>query len=297
MCVESGLSFPRRDWDSWTLSAAYYLRRARRGENPRRLAAEFADFHAAWEIYRARDALRWSLEARLMTGIDAAGVAASLGTPAAVVEWYEAVFFDIRDRLHYVDLVCRRLINRPTDEPFDVRDAGWKRIAFHGGPEALSRLRGAEQDPGSQGFVHAEGLATRLAACFRIRRRIETTADLDANLLRDFIKIVSDLDNHATDETDDFAKTVDEMLTEMEMRFIDLVDIKNNPDEFRGMEMRASEEFLASLGLPTPYDEIKDLTWDQIIASRRPLSATQHLSDRDAPIEPAPIDDNSNSNE
>ena len=84
--VASGLAFPRRTWDAATLEIASYLRRAEGDAHSRRLAAEFPSFHLAYGIYRDADpGLRFALEARLLTRGEAADIADSLGTDAAVM--------------------------------------------------------------------------------------------------------------------------------------------------------------------------------------------------------------------
>jgi hypothetical protein len=283
--VKRGLALPRRDWDSLTLSTALYLSRVLRGEDPRRLAAEFPDLHAALEIYRdVERGPRWGVEAWLMTGIPAADVAAKFGIAPAAIECFEVVCFDFRDRLECIDLVVRRLINRPVAELHDYRDLGWKRVAYYGGAKALSQLFGVEQENGFREIVRSNCSATKLAAALRLRRLVETIC-LEPSGLRDVSKVVGYLGDATEDKGDEYCDQVEQLVFGIESGVLSRRDIESNPDLQRGIEPRAHEVLLAALGLPTPYDEIKGLTFDEIVAGRESELANRSGYDQDAVAE------------
>jgi hypothetical protein len=268
--VERGLSFPNLDWDELTSATASYLRRARRGEDFRRLAADFPHLHAALQVYRdTQCSPRWALEAWLMTGSPAAEIAATFGLDPAVIECYEAVCFDIRDRLECVDLVFRRLLNRPVTEVYDFRDLGWKRVAYYGGVGALSELFGFEREAGFHEVVRSNSSATKLAAVLRLRRLVETV-HLEPRELREVAKAVDDLGDVRDDKGDEYCQQVMQLLGGIELKVLSQKKIQDNPEFQCSVEMRADEQMLAAWGLPTPFDEIKGLTWDDVTAGRQP---------------------------
>ena len=118
------------------------------------MAAEFPSLHLAYAIYRDADpGLRYALEARLLTGSEAADIAAALGSDAAVVSSYQAAFFDVGDRLGKVDFIMRRVIDPPAHEAYEFRNNGTKLLAYLGGVEALERLFRPDCQNGFDGVI------------------------------------------------------------------------------------------------------------------------------------------------
>ncbi len=172
--VATGNAFPRQRWDNETYAVGTYLRRAGREADPRRLAAEFPALHSAFGIYQHADpGLRYALEARLLTGTEASIVATSLGTDAAVVESYQAVFFDVGDRLDSVGYIMHRLVNPKANEPYEFRNHGWKLLGYVGGAGALSRLLNPDRVNGFEGAMQTHRTATKFALANRMRWLVE----------------------------------------------------------------------------------------------------------------------------
>jgi hypothetical protein len=265
--VASGLAFPRRDWDRETLETAYYLAGLRRGEAPRRLAADFPELHIALAIYQDRQrGHRWALEARLIAGIETASVATSLGVAPAVITTYQSVCFDVDDRLANTDFVIRRILSRPSRESYDYRDSGWKLLGYLGGPEALSQLLGRNSKCELPGIIRGQCSATKLAIADHIRRMVKSL-DWDRRLVQDLPQILGCLPE--AEAIDEYIKTIQQLLFGIKWSVISEADLKKDPELVRPVEMRADEQWLAALGLPNPtWDEVKDLDFDKILAER-----------------------------
>jgi hypothetical protein len=234
------------------------LRRARRGEVHHCLAADFPVLHTALQIYRETErGPRWALEACVMTGTPAAEIAATFGLGSAVMKSYEALCFDIRDRLECGDLLFRRLLNRPVSGSDGFRHLGWKRIAYFGGAAALSDLFSLERETGFQDVVRSNSRATRLATVFQLRRLVESVY-LPPRVLREVSKVVDYLGDGSDDKGDEYCKQVWKLLQGIEVSVLSKKEVEENPEFHCQIEMRAAETFLAALGLPPPHDELKD---------------------------------------
>jgi hypothetical protein len=131
----------------------------------------------AFEIHSAASrAYRSVLEARLLTGATQKHVARDAGVKESVVAFYEAAFFDVRDRWAAQDFVVHHVLlgNCPRNDPDALRDAVWKIIAYVGGVTALEAvIRGPEftGPPVSRekilgGLAHGVELAAQQAAAF-----------------------------------------------------------------------------------------------------------------------------------
>ena len=260
--VASGRVFPRV-WDPATLEIASYLRRAEGAAQSCRLAAEFPSFHLAYAIYRDADpgpGLRYALEARLLTGSEAADIAAALGTDAAVVSSYQAAFFDVGDRLGKVDFIMRRVIDPPAHEEYQFRNSGWKLLGYLGGNEALERLFPPDRQNGFDGVMSAELDATRLALTGRMRWLLEHKSDLDPRLVKQWPEIVGLIRKESDPVKTDYERNVEQFLMGMPLQILEKSDVLNNPEYQKAYELRANEQMLQAAGLPVPgLEELDEL--------------------------------------
>ena len=83
-----------------------------------KLAAENPGLYFAWQIYENRNepdgfCMPILLEARLLADMEDEAIAAELETLPEVVEWYEAIFFHVRDRLKAHDWIVDHVL-RPS---------------------------------------------------------------------------------------------------------------------------------------------------------------------------------------
>ena len=111
--VEAGRRIPRSCTDAVVRRAHSFLRRwkaARTEPDDKALRREFPDIHAAHAIYAAADRVRWIVEAGILADQSPETLGAYLDVPAAVVESYEGLFFDIRRKLKARGYILGRII-------------------------------------------------------------------------------------------------------------------------------------------------------------------------------------------
>jgi hypothetical protein len=252
--VASGCPFPQ-DWDGSTRAAASYLRRERRGDGSRHLAADFPDLYLALEIFRDADQeLRWAIEARLLAGATATDIAGTTGLSLAGIDVFASVCFDVSDRLENREFIVGTIIGPDPSVPYDFRDRGWKVLAYSGGQEALAVALGPDAHCGIGEIIRADRRATALAAAVHIRQRAECGEESHLNLLRHLPKLVAGLEQTA--EADGRLKSIEANVDQfyggmsVEPRLQEYVE--NHPDYQRSPEMQAKVQELRELGLWGP---------------------------------------------
>ena len=116
------------------------------------LAYSNAPLFFAWQNHVQRDGLSENdvitVEARLLTGLSDEAIAREYGTSPEVIEYYEALFFNVRDRLKQHDWILTRVLlpaldhslglpaaRRTLSDPFG--DVMLKFFAYYGGPFLL----------------------------------------------------------------------------------------------------------------------------------------------------------------
>jgi hypothetical protein len=108
-----------------------------------RAAKRDPDLAAAHQLYERSGPTGLLVEARLLMGQDSAEIELQTRVPTSVVDLYEAVFFNCRDRLHARDwIVCNALGTPPSGASIDPdKGAVLKRFAFFGGPHIFDAVR------------------------------------------------------------------------------------------------------------------------------------------------------------
>lgn len=96
--------------------------------------------HAIWSD--ERKPTRWAIEALILAGASDEFIAQRLGSDPGVIEAYEAVFFNVRERLdqplYVVNVVLGEAVARGVQER--QYDLLWKLFAYHGGIHALDAI-------------------------------------------------------------------------------------------------------------------------------------------------------------
>lgn len=130
----------RRD-DKWTHLAMAYLRAAQRCA-PRRavgwLAREFPDVHAAHQLHDQGGRRRLEIEARLLAGQPFDDVAERSAVPTAIVQTYEALFFQVLDRLGARDWILLHAIGQGRAD--EMNASLLRKFAYFGGPLLLGAV-------------------------------------------------------------------------------------------------------------------------------------------------------------
>jgi hypothetical protein len=132
----------KRD-DDVTGRAVDYLRAVRdRSSHRRRNALEEAtDIRAARRLYKSGGELKSLVEARLLTGQSPTDIARCSMLTRLVIETYEALFFQVADRLEAPDWIHTYAISRWTDGLWRPSPATLlKRFAYGGGVPVLEAV-------------------------------------------------------------------------------------------------------------------------------------------------------------
>lgn len=103
------------------------------------IAEDFPVLCMAQEIYTRCDFLRWALEALVVSKMPPEEIAARIpGGTKELVQEYEAMFFDVRDRLSYRLWVMSTLLGAILQGGLNTTpDSYWKAIAYFFGSAAL----------------------------------------------------------------------------------------------------------------------------------------------------------------
>jgi hypothetical protein len=246
-------AFPRARWDFvTTLTALSLQRRAAAAPSDRRhRLGKPRDLDVALEIHLDRDrSLRFALEARIMADERPTRIAERLGVSALAVKLYEAVAFDVRERLDRGDFVTTRVVGTGSERPYNWRDSGWKFLGFFGGAAALDSVIGQERGAGIEQVEFAERQSARIALLHRLRRLIEGGADLNPRLLRDLIQFVGE---RTAEELPAYAEMMDALIQSIPPEILLRGDNTQLPGGHpSAAELRADELLFLSLGREVP---------------------------------------------
>jgi hypothetical protein len=126
---------PKRQDDAWIKTAYRYLGH----QHDHVLPADLQPLDAAWKIRQINGPIRWRLEAYLLTAESIEENAKACSLDFAVVEAYEAVFFDVKKHLHVSDYVPLRCLPRHGILGVDPDNIPGllNLVAYHGGADAL----------------------------------------------------------------------------------------------------------------------------------------------------------------
>ena len=109
-----------------------------------RLEADMPGLFHAHEVFENPDnrAIRWGLEARLLSRQPFADVAARAGLSTDVVRWYECAFFNVIDKLDASDYIASVVIGEAIHRGVNPRDYNllWKLYGYAGGPVVLDAV-------------------------------------------------------------------------------------------------------------------------------------------------------------
>lgn len=92
---------------------------------------------------------KWAVEAHILAGETDEEIAARLGTQPAVIAAYEAVFFNVRDRLRHREYVLNVVIKDSVTRGLNERqyDLLWKLFGYQAGPLVLDAVIGRFTNP------------------------------------------------------------------------------------------------------------------------------------------------------
>ena len=130
----------------------HYMAAGDDGEERQRISLQMPHVEQAHRLYVAADVERRQiLEARLLTGESSAEIAERFATDAKTVNYYEQLFFNVRDRMDCRDWIVKTILGSPQDRSpsrdgvltVAQRGLAYKLFAYFGGPLVLDSLIGS----------------------------------------------------------------------------------------------------------------------------------------------------------
>lgn len=111
---------PRRSDDQYVRAYYWYMQNSLAGGDDaaerRRLSPSMLRVVQAHRLYYSADVERRQiLEARLLTSEPFAEIAKQFDTDAGTIDYYEQLFFNVRDRLKNTDWIAKTILGSPQD--------------------------------------------------------------------------------------------------------------------------------------------------------------------------------------
>lgn len=122
---------------------SYKTRVAKKGESEESLAKKYTGIHYAYKLFRQDNCdLKWIIEARILADEAPEIISKKCKTHVQIIEWYEKLFFDVRDKLDSKDYILSRVIQLPLNMTVSFRrpDILWKLVGYTGGASLLDQL-------------------------------------------------------------------------------------------------------------------------------------------------------------
>jgi hypothetical protein len=157
--------------DKGTLRAARFLvARQSCGNDKERdqVAQAHRDVYAAWKFAENSEWKRLETQARLLAKEPSAAIAGRIGLEVEVIERFEELFFNIKDRLRAKDWIVERVIGKSLLTGFTPHDIGeiWMTFGYFGGPLALDMIIAACRHYGLAPAVEANAIVVpKLTDC------------------------------------------------------------------------------------------------------------------------------------
>lgn len=107
------------------------------------VAMEYQDIFWAHTAFQdENNPIRWEIEARILARCNNWEIAFHCGVAEEIVEAYEALFFDVREKLHHTGYIVHRVMGEAVQRGVTERayDLIWKMYAFAYGPHMLNAL-------------------------------------------------------------------------------------------------------------------------------------------------------------
>ena len=132
-----------RNDDAWVQAAVRFKRRLERSNGAAalgRLKSSEPGLFAAYELFDSGGFPRWRVEAWLLTGLSMLELANRSGLPVAAVEAFEALFFNVSDRLDAAGYITTIAIGGLAAGEQPSKESVVKAFAYYSGPLILEVL-------------------------------------------------------------------------------------------------------------------------------------------------------------
>jgi hypothetical protein len=147
--VDNSLPMSRKLDDKHVQRAIRFLRRrnsTRSDFDMDSLFSAYSDIFVADDIFSQDDdryqMFKWEIEARLLAGADNRSIAATLGVHEEVIETYELLYFNVRDKLKHRSYILHTVIGPSVALGIRNREPNvlWKLFGYMGGPSILNEV-------------------------------------------------------------------------------------------------------------------------------------------------------------
>lgn len=232
--------------------------------------------HSIWADDRA--ATRWSIEARILAGETDEEIADKLGTVPGVIEAFEGLFFDVRDKMAHTDYVSAVVLTAAVMRGLQERqhDLLWKLLGYHGGPHVLNaviskftktpRPEGAEN---VSGFFQDFAVNTMKYKAAVAALTVQTNSHTQMAIIEAFVKYVEieRTTENAAKAQSSIMENIGAMLSSIPFKVgttIDSETVKVLPFDKNATELRNDELMIINTGGTLPnHQEIQDLRFPE----------------------------------
>ena len=288
-CLAGGLPpTERRDGREgciWIRRSMKFLDAYRRCKHDERLLTELAwrDPLMFWphEFYHDESSrrFRFAIEARFLARQTNREIAFHAGCAEELIEVYEAVFFNIRDKLKYKDYIVNSVFREAASRGIKGRDCDllWKLAGYFHGPRVLDALISGFASPTWVTRAEDVGACFQDIAVKTIKRKaaiaalaVPVDSTTHMNLINAFVKF-TDIERNsdsAGQASDQILQNIDAMLKSLPFGVGTRSEdhLQQNPAvaqfDHCAAELRSDELVNVAVGRAMPHlDELKDLTF------------------------------------
>jgi hypothetical protein len=261
-------------------------------ERQMKLAWERPDMFWAHYMYdQLHNPMRWSIEARILAGESNQEIARRIGCAEEIIQIYEGLFFNVRDKLNRKDYILHTVLKDAVLRGLQERekDLLWKLVAYTGGSYMLDAVINPLVTPhwvtnpdDIPAFLQESAInvikkkATIAALCVPINSQTEIKL---IKALSKFVKIESSMDSQGK-ATDQINQGIGAMLESLTFRGGSRKAAKAQagplPEYDRGaVELRHDELTVVAAGYSLPGDKLlKQFKFPEQIA---PVSCSAKL--------------------
>jgi len=229
-----------------------------------------AIFYADWIFQQATTsnrAVRWALEARILARQSNEEISVKNGVWPEAVEAYEALFFNVRDRLYYSDYILNSVLGQVAISGLQPRDNGLlcKMMGYLSGPHVLDAM--ISHIPNPAWANSAEGVAsyfqdTAISLMKKKASHAALTVPVESHtqmhLIEAFVKYVEIERNSDSlgEANDQIQQGLQNLLESLPFAAIGVTNQKQLPPlDTCAAEMRSDELMLTTVGMEMPGAE------------------------------------------
>ena len=264
---------PNRDTgrgSGWIKRAQRYLSALREAETYHEQVQVLVDFTAIYWAHRIHQAtdnsrpIRWAIEARILARETNEQIAQKNGCSADTIDAYEALFFNVHDRLDCRDYILNSVLGQAAVHGLQTRDNDlvWKLLGYLGGPYVLDVVMArfphgspVRSPDGVASFFQDLAINTMKQKAALAALTVPVESHTQMQLLEAFVKYVEieRTTDSAGSTQDQIQDGLHELIKSLPYATIGVSNMKKLPEFDKGAaELRTDELMLASVGYKIP---------------------------------------------